>query len=1146
MDRDVIRNLNRRRVLQLLVGGSLATGGLGGIAGSAVAAEGEKLGEIRFPATGSNGVSTTFTGEHLIVADGFTTNELDVYEPVQDGDATSVSTKVLSEQISGITWDYTRGKLWATEGNDGVFYLIDIGDPTRSGEAPTVEQRFTLPGNLRGWPADGLTYDGGEDAIWWTYDDSGEVYKLDTDGTVLDSIVPAINDAGEEFEYISGVAVGASRNDRPTLYLGDNATEGGGDVNAVVRVYADTGENIQTFTDVQFRVEDITCDPVTYSPSEALIIKDAFDNKATAFEVEAGTCPVATDPDPAQLQDAIDEFESGFQTLVAGEFRGQGRHHAALYDQYGEEYASELVDFWGYRAGEVPADQLGESARELGDASLEMAREEVGFEYDESDARLLYEFFDEMFAAMADADSLEDRKEIGEQYYLGTYPGQETALTFDDDKTLAEGLNEDWDLRTTVYDELRDGGELTQDQIQRAATGLAEKAGRLRRRGEAIVESKENAALELPNQYQGTHKEIQARRIGDEVGDSAGTQAIGTTILLATAAAGLVSYAGGYLTTKCSTTRAAAEAKGAEFDLVDVPYKPRDNALTSAFQTGLTLGQLVQATGDAAGANAAEQSAGEAAVVGSFLTGTFLAGAKTAAVDLGVTGGKTFVQSRFAQRAEGEIVTLDLPDIEDSTRLDPLSSFLESLPFIGDWFDDGGPTNGEATGTIEIQNTGDVGFTPAFELEYRLRNSRGKFGSAFTAEVEGPREFLSPGETATYDVTYQVPTDEGVLAGELAATLGLVPAEPPTPGDFLPGVCELDYQPTTDRAVDTFRVSESVRVDTPAAGSVSAGNREQTTFVPDAGTQQATLDLNFEGYVSDLHLFDEAGNHVGWDYENGTVENEIPGAAYSGRDTGGSNSEWITFPTEDQNYTVEVRSPSLAGNVAAAGYAGSDTSSAAVGATNATTSEFRVDSVEVPELPPKLSTTPSVLSARASPDDEAVTPRLVVSEANGDQPAEGVTLSVTDLTGNGGRISASNVSFSRNGFDVADSVPVDVSVSLPSDVEVGQYTGEITLESGNAESLVVEFTLRIGEVDEGPPALPGQDNPPQDLDGDGRYEDVNGDGQFTIADVQVFFQHRDSAAVQNNPEAFNFDGEEPADVSIRDVQALFGLFQERD
>jgi PKD repeat protein len=79
---------------------------------------------------------------------------------------------------------------------------------------------------------------------------------------------------------------------------------------------------------------------------------------------------------------------------------------------------------------------------------------------------------------------------------------------------------------------------------------------------------------------------------------------------------------------------------------------------------------------------------------------------------------------------------------------------------------------------------------------------------------------------------------------------------------------------------------------------------------------------------------------------------------------------------------------------------------------------------------------------------------------------------------------------------------------------------------------------------EGPPPIIG-DDPPQDLDGDGLYEDLNGDGEFTIGDVQVFFQNRNSDVVQDNAEFFNFAGNDPPDVSIGDVQALFQLFQDQ-
>jgi outer membrane protein assembly factor BamB len=75
----------------------------------------------------------------------------------------------------------------------------------------------------------------------------------------------------------------------------------------------------------------------------------------------------------------------------------------------------------------------------------------------------------------------------------------------------------------------------------------------------------------------------------------------------------------------------------------------------------------------------------------------------------------------------------------------------------------------------------------------------------------------------------------------------------------------------------------------------------------------------------------------------------------------------------------------------------------------------------------------------------------------------------------------------------------------------------------------------------GPPPI--TDDPPQDLNGDGLYEDIDGDGEFTVRDVQVFFQNRDAPAVGNNAEFFNFSGQDPSDVTIADVQALFDDLQ---
>lgn len=109
----------------------------------------------------------------------------------------------------------------------------------------------------------------------------------------------------------------------------------------------------------------------------------------------------------------------------------------------------------------------------------------------------------------------------------------------------------------------------------------------------------------------------------------------------------------------------------------------------------------------------------------------------------------------------------------------------------------------------------------------------------------------------------------------------------------------------------------------------------------------------------------------------------------------------------------------------------------------------------------------------------------------------------------------------------------------PTDEQNGPVSVNGSLVSDSAQMMFPSQT------DEGPPTLPGQENPPQDLDGDGLYEDIDGDGELSIGDVQVFFQNRGSDAVQNNADFFNFADNDPPDVTVGDVQALFELFQEQ-
>ena len=64
-------------------------------------------------------------------------------------------------------------------------------------------------------------------------------------------------------------------------------------------------------------------------------------------------------------------------------------------------------------------------------------------------------------------------------------------------------------------------------------------------------------------------------------------------------------------------------------------------------------------------------------------------------------------------------------------------------------------------------------------------------------------------------------------------------------------------------------------------------------------------------------------------------------------------------------------------------------------------------------------------------------------------------------------------------------------------------------------------TLTVGEST--PPTF--AEAPPANLDDDEQYEDVDGDGDGDIFDALTYFNNRDSDAIRNNPDRYDFDGD---------------------
>lgn len=262
---------------------------------AAFGAPGDLLATVTLP-----GANSSVSGEMIpsgggvlyVATDAFTTDTLKVYEPPSGTGAqtaTLVATKTLvdgggtSITVSCVAWDSKRNVLWGgITGSSGPVYTIDLGDPTADGNAVgTFQFDFTEGGFSL---CDGMAYDEVKDTLWMSPDVDLNVYEFglgDADplGQLLSTVAPK-DDTGTADGLVSGVVVGSAN----SLYIGRNGAQ------EIRRVDKTTGDFISNFSQTAGRAEDLSCDPVTYAPLEAVIAKEFTFYEA--FEVEAGTCPL--------------------------------------------------------------------------------------------------------------------------------------------------------------------------------------------------------------------------------------------------------------------------------------------------------------------------------------------------------------------------------------------------------------------------------------------------------------------------------------------------------------------------------------------------------------------------------------------------------------------------------------------------------------------------------------------------------------------------------------------------------------------------------------------------------------------------------------------------------------------------------------
>lgn len=155
---------------------------------------------------------------------------------------------------------------------------------------------------------DGLAYDPSDDTLWWSPDASPNVHHVTTTGVELPGS-PYTPIAASDSHLIpnSGLAVGLPVGGVSYIYLGSNG-EGN-----IYKFNKATFTDLGVFAGVSGRDEDLECDSASFPGKNALWSKDAYNNKAYAFEVETGTC-VSPPPPEKPLEGRMTGGGSVFTT----------------------------------------------------------------------------------------------------------------------------------------------------------------------------------------------------------------------------------------------------------------------------------------------------------------------------------------------------------------------------------------------------------------------------------------------------------------------------------------------------------------------------------------------------------------------------------------------------------------------------------------------------------------------------------------------------------------------------------------------------------------------------------------------------------------------------------------------------------------
>ena len=222
------------------------------------------------------------------------------------------------------------------------------------------------------------------------------------------------------------------------------------------------------------------------------------------------------------------------------------------------------------------------------------------------------------------------------------------------------------------------------------------------------------------------------------------------------------------------------------------------------------------------------------------------------------------------------------------------------------------------------------------------------------------------------------------------------------------------------------------------SGWLETGAETTIVVTTQASTRKVHFILGFAGTDLDLNVYDESGNHVGYDYGSGQVQLQIPGATYSGNV---SNPEVISVPiVGSRQFTVKVSANLTFGP-----------------------ENFNLMMVEDDYHPAQMLAMPLEMRFLAIGVPTTITLPIALLEVGCQISLTGLSCTVDNLINTvGDTIYSSNVAVSIPATTIPpdSSIVCHVSVSFPPACSLGTYTGAIHFQS-SSNSIDIPCTLSV-------------------------------------------------------------------------------------